>query len=81
MIFEGNKAGFEEEYLTHMSSLADFKDIKYLVVAHTEPDHSGAIEALLKKNPNITVIASLAGMNNLKKHSSFLIQKPAHGAE
>ena len=71
MIFEGNKAGFEEEYLTHISSLADFKDIKYLVVAHTEPDHSGAIEALLKKNPNITVIASLAGMNNLKNILRF----------
>ena len=71
VIFEGNKAGFEEEYLTHISSLTDFKDIKYLVVAHTEPDHSGAIEALLKKNPNITVIASLAGMNNLKNILRF----------
>ena len=39
VIFEGNKAGFSEEYLTHISNLIDFKDIKYLVVAHTEPDN------------------------------------------
>lgn len=71
VIFEGNKAGFEEEYLTHISFLTDFKDIKYLVVAHTEPDHSGAIEALLKKNPNITVIASATGINNLKNILRF----------
>lgn len=74
VIFEGNKAPFSEEYLTHISSLIDFKDIKYLVVAHTEPDHSGAIEALLKKNPNIIVISSPAGMNNLKNILRFPFQ-------
>lgn len=66
VLFEGSKAGFAEEYLDHISSLIDFKDIVYLVVAHTEPDHSGAIEALLRKNPAITVVASPAGINNLK---------------
>ena len=71
VIFEGNKAGFSEEYLTHISNLIDFKYIKYLVVAHTEPDHSGAIEALLKKNPDIVIIASPAGLNNLKNILRF----------
>lgn len=66
IVFEGSKHGFEEEYLEHISSIVDFKDIKYVVVAHTEPDHSGAIEALLEKNPDITVLASPAGTNNLK---------------
>ncbi len=71
VIFEGSKANFEEEYLKHISEIVDFDDIKYLVVAHTEPDHSGAVEALLKKNPNITIIASNAGMNNLKNILRF----------
>ncbi len=71
VLFEGSKAGFEEEYLHHISALVDFKDIKYVVVAHTEPDHSGAIEALLKKNPEITLIASPAGGNNLKNILRF----------
>lgn len=71
VVFEGSKASFEEEYLEHISQIVDFKDIKYLVVAHTEPDHSGAIEALLKKNPEIIVVASNAGMNNLKNILRF----------
>lgn len=71
VIFEGSKAEFEDEYLEHISSIVDFSDIKYLVVAHTEPDHSGAIEALLKKNPEITVLASTAGLNNLKNILRF----------
>ena len=71
VLFEGSKAGFADEYLDHISSLIDFKDIAYLVVAHTEPDHSGAIEALLKKNPDITVVASSAGINNLKNILRF----------
>lgn len=71
VIFEGSKAGFADEYLDHISSLIEFKDIAFLVVAHTEPDHSGAIEALLKKNPSITVVASPAGINNLKNILRF----------
>lgn len=72
VIFEGSKAGFTDEYLQHISSLVDFKDIKYIMVAHTEPDHSGAIAALLEKNPDITVIASPAATNNLKN----ILRKP-----
>ena len=72
VLFEGSKALFEDEYLDHISSLIAFEDIRYLVVAHTEPDHSGAIEKLLEKNPNITILASVAGLNNLKN----IIRKP-----
>lgn len=71
VLFEGSKAGFADEYIEHISSLTSLSDIKYLVVAHTEPDHSGAIEALLKKSPDITVIASPAGINNLKNILRF----------
>lgn len=71
VLFEGSKAGFEEEYLTNIESICPLSEIKYLVVAHTEPDHSGAIEALLKKNPDITVVISPAGNNNLKNILRF----------
>lgn len=71
VLFEGSKAGFEEEYLNNIESICPLSEIKYLVVAHTEPDHSGAIEALLKKNPDITVVISPAGNNNLKNILRF----------
>lgn len=71
VLFEGSKHGFEEEYLKNIESILPIEDISYLVVAHTEPDHSGAIEALLKRNPKIKVIASPSGITNLKNILRF----------
>ncbi len=67
VVFEGSKEKTEEEYLENISSLCPFKDIKYVFVTHTEPDHSGAIKALLGKNPDITVVASQGALINLGK--------------
>lgn len=71
VLFEGSKHGFEEEYLSNIQEILPLSEIRYLVVAHTEPDHSGAIEALFRSNPQITVIASPSGMNNLKNILRF----------
>lgn len=65
VVFEGSKEKTEAEYLANLSSLCDFSEIKYLFVTHTEPDHSGAIKALLEKNPDITVVASAGALLNL----------------
>lgn len=72
VLFEGSKALFEEEYFANIESILPLSEIKYIMVAHTEPDHSGAIKALLEKNPDITIIASPAATNNLKN----IIRKP-----
>ena len=65
VLFEGSKALFEEEYLANIESILPLSEIKYLVVAHTETDHSGAIEALIKKNTEITLVLSPAVNNNI----------------
>jgi NADH oxidase (H2O-forming) len=67
VIFEGSKAPFSEEYIAHIESLTSPNAIKYLVVSHTEPDHSGAIERFLQLNPNIIVVASPGALINLEK--------------
>ncbi len=72
IVFEAAKLSFKDEYLDHLSSLVSFDEIKYIFVTHTEPDHSGAIASLLEKNPDITVVASFAALNNLEK----IIRKP-----
>lgn len=72
VVFEGVKRAFEEDYFNHLSPLVDFKDIKYIFVTHTEPDHSGAIAHLIEKNPDITVVASFAALSNLEK----IIRRP-----
>ncbi|MGI6249633.1 MAG: FprA family A-type flavoprotein [Acutalibacteraceae bacterium] len=56
---------FFDEYLENISGLTDVSKIDYLIVNHTEPDHSGSIKKLMELNPDITVIASTAGQKFL----------------
>lgn len=51
---------FLEEYMENLAELIDIKDIDYLILNHTEPDHTGSLGYLLAKNPNITVVSSPA---------------------
>ncbi len=67
VVFEGSKRAFKDEYLNNIRSLTPISEIKYIFVTHTEPDHTGSIEALLDENPDITVVASYAALANLEK--------------
>ncbi|MCF6158347.1 MAG: FprA family A-type flavoprotein [wastewater metagenome] len=51
-------AKFTEEYLAKLKSLIDPKDIQYIVVHHTEMDHSGALGALLNEAINAQVLST-----------------------
>ena len=66
-VVDAVKERFAEEYLENIRSLTDPKDIDYIVVNHTEPDHSGAIVHLLEEAPNAVVICSQAGYNFLRQ--------------
>ncbi|MDD3732267.1 MAG: FprA family A-type flavoprotein [candidate division Zixibacteria bacterium] len=54
------KKGFTEEYLANIEEITPLSAIDYLVVNHTEPDHSGSIIELLKRAPNIQIVCALA---------------------
>ena len=56
---------FFDEYLDNIQSIIDISKIDYLIVNHTEPDHSGSIEKLLKLNPNIVVYSTFAAKKNI----------------
>ncbi len=49
---------FRDQYLAKLTSLIDPMAIDYLIVSHTEPDHSGLVKDLLQLNPNIVVYAA-----------------------
>lgn len=59
-------AKFFEDFEEGVSSLADLGNIDYLIMNHTEPDHSGSVERLLDLNPDIQIVATMAGIKNLK---------------
>jgi len=56
-----------DEYLANIKSIVALKDIDYIILNHTEPDHSGSLKYLLSENPDIRVITTIAGQKYLKE--------------
>lgn len=57
-VIETVKYRFWDTYLKKLSSLVNPADIQYIILDHTEPDHSGNVENLLKLSPEATVVGS-----------------------
>lgn len=70
-IVETSKEGFKDVYLDKVKRVVDYKDIEYIVMNHTEPDHSGNLKHLLELAPQATVVGSRAAINFL----SHMIEK------
>lgn len=56
---------FRSLYLEALTRLIDPREIDYLVVSHTEPDHSGLVKDVLQLNPNIVVVGAKVAMQFL----------------
>ncbi len=56
---------FRQLYLDTLTGLIDPSRIDYLIVSHTEPDHSGLVKDLLRLVPQITVVASKVALQFL----------------
>lgn len=65
-IIETTKATFKDTYLDKIKQVTNFEDIEYIVLNHTEPDHSGNLTHLLDLAPNATVVGSRSAINFLK---------------
>jgi flavorubredoxin len=57
-IIEVAKEKFSETYLQKLRSVTDPGEIEYIVLNHTEPDHSGSLRLLLELAPSATVVGS-----------------------
>jgi flavorubredoxin len=55
------------EHFDKISKLTELSDLDYLVINHMEPDHTGAVPALLKKAPNVKVVFTPIAQLMLKK--------------
>ncbi len=45
-------------YLEKLRSVGDPEEIQYIILDHTEPDHSGSLKLLLEIAPSATVVGS-----------------------
>ena len=43
VLFETVKLKFIDQHIEEIKSVCDLKDIDYIVLNHTEPDHSGSV--------------------------------------
>lgn len=66
ILFETAKETFFDEYLEKLKEIIDVAKIDYLVVNHTEPDHAGSVERLLKLSPQMEILATGCAINFLK---------------
>ena len=58
---------YTKEYMENLKSLVDLKDIQYIVINHTEPDHSGALGGLARQATNATIVCSEKAVYHLKE--------------
>lgn len=57
-LIDASKLDFKKEYLDHIEEICPIKEIDYIIVNHTEPDHSGTLPVIVETNPDIEVIYS-----------------------
>ncbi len=56
-----------DKLIKNITKYIDIIRLDVLIINHTHSDRSGAIGSLLNINPDIEIIASLAGLNNLEQ--------------
>ncbi len=60
------KESFKDVYLDKIKKVTDPSEIEYIILNHTEPDHSGSLKDLLALAPEATVVGSGQAINYLQ---------------
>ncbi|MEA4925658.1 MAG: FAD-dependent oxidoreductase [Syntrophomonadaceae bacterium] len=58
---------FFDQYLDHVKSITGLNEIDYLIMNHTEPDHSEAVAQLIELVPNLTIVGSATALSFLRE--------------
>ena len=65
-LIDANHATFTDEWLARVESILDGRNPDYLVLNHTEPDHSGCVSAYVEHYPEVTIVCSPSAAINIK---------------
>ncbi len=60
------KENFSEEFFARLESEADYSEIKYIILNHLEPDHTGALPELMRRAPQAKLYISQRATSMLK---------------
>ncbi|MEN9250995.1 MAG: diflavin flavoprotein [Thermostichales cyanobacterium BF4_bins_65] len=64
-LIDSSHAKFRRLYLEALQGQIDPRQIRYLIISHTEPDHSGLTGDLLELNPDLVVVGSKVALQFL----------------
>jgi flavorubredoxin len=81
-LIDASHATFSGDYLLKVEAALAGRKPDYLVMNHTEPDHSGTVRFLLERYPDITVVISRAGalyLKNIVNRDDFKLQTVSDG--
>lgn len=67
VVIDSVKDGFWEESYNRIKEIIGDKKIDYIVVQHTELDHSGSVKKFLEVYPDATIIGTTAALTYLKE--------------
>ncbi len=65
-IVDSVKNGYFDEFHSNIKSIIGDREVDYIIVQHTELDHSGSLVDLIKAYPEATVIGSRAALIYIK---------------
>ncbi|HAC65467.1 MAG TPA: diflavin flavoprotein A [Cyanothece sp. UBA12306] len=65
-LVDTSHAKFRQLYLDTLGGLIDPSTIDYLIISHTEPDHSGLVKDILALAPQVTVVGSKVAIQFLE---------------
>ncbi|MGQ9619802.1 MAG: FprA family A-type flavoprotein [Bacteroidales bacterium] len=71
-IVEAAKDKFSDIHINKIRRLTDPKEIRYIILDHTEPDHSGNTGKLLDMAPDATIVGSA----NMIRYLADIINRP-----
>ncbi len=57
---------FAEEFVDNLSQVVSLDKIDFIIANHAEPDHSGALPALMKEIPDTPIYCTANGVKSLK---------------
>ncbi|MEI6747056.1 MAG: FprA family A-type flavoprotein [Methylococcaceae bacterium] len=60
------KEGFASDFFARLESVADYSEIKVIVLNHLEPDHTGALPELMRRAPQAQLYISQKAQSMLK---------------
>ena len=71
-LVDTSHAKFRQLYLDLLTGLIDPEQLDYLIISHTEPDHSGLVKDVLKLAPQVTVVGAKVAIKFLES----MVHKP-----